>query len=66
MKRNPEAICKTCPYYHGTECRAKPPKVFQARDWEGYEVSFPPVLESEWCGNHPEILITNKLKEEIT
>lgn len=54
MNRNPNAICKTCPYWikgRGDlgECRRRSP-ILNGEDSPG---DFPIVAYDDWCGEHP-------------
>lgn len=55
--RNPEAVCRTCPFWHvhwataenaHGECRKRPPDA---------GVGFAETTGVDWCGEHPDILL---------
>jgi hypothetical protein len=60
MKRNENATCGTCPFWHqdkdikkgGGECRINEPKLFTFPDNVYYVWLY--TKPSDWCGQHPE------------
>lgn len=60
MKRNLDATCGTCPFWHqdkdikkgGGECRINEPKLFTFPDNVYYVWLY--TKPSDWCGQHPE------------
>lgn len=53
MKRNPEALCATCPYFEADRCKRSPPPVDRLRHGMGV-TDYPAVGGLDWCGAHPD------------